>query len=128
MRLCTGALLPKHLNNYVTVLKTALQHPKQRDCDLMIGKPLKKPSRKGNRVCSRLNSGRKKFAWQFLQLAFDLFLDSKATLSWLKDERGEGSNRLDVKYRSHSGCAVMRDGCADAPHCKQVSLQNQSRS
>lgn len=41
MRLCTGTLLPKHFNNYVTDLKTAPQLQKQRDCDLMTGKPLK---------------------------------------------------------------------------------------
>lgn len=80
---CTGPLLPKHLNNYVTVLKTAPQFQKKNsDCDLMTGKPLKKPSRKGNRVCSRLNLA--------LKNLHGSSFNSRLTFSWIQKQHCHG--------------------------------------
>lgn len=67
-----------------------------------------------------LLSALEKFAWQFLQLAFDLFLDSKAALSRLRDEEGKGSNRLDVKHKATIGRTVGEERrLCRCPHCKQ---------
>lgn len=46
----------------------------------------------GAGICFQLSLSLK-FAWQFLQLMFDLFCDTRKTVSWLKDnERKEGTD------------------------------------
>lgn len=66
-----------HLNNYVTALLKSEQQ-KQRDCDLMTGEPVKKPSWKGMRVCSRPKPG----PWNLHGSSFN----SRLTFSWIQKQ------------------------------------------
>lgn len=43
------------------------------------------------------------FAWQFVQIVYDLFLGSGTTFSWLKDNELKETNRLDAKHEDSIG-------------------------
>lgn len=113
------ATLPKHLNDYVTVLKTArLLQKKKMHSDLMTGKLLKKPSRKGNRVCSRLNLARKKknLHGSSFNSRLTFFLDFKGNIVMVGSRAG--------RRKQQTACQTQKpqwwrsrpaDGCAGVP-------------
>lgn len=69
-----------------------------------------------------------KFAWQFLQLAFDLFLDSKTTLSWLRDKEPKEATDLDVKRRATMGTpqSGYEEWLCRCPYSKQALMTHLS--
>lgn len=86
----------------------------------MTGKPLKKPSRKGNRVCSRLNLGRKNLHGSSF--------NSRLTFSWIQKQHCNGWETSGEKeatdWMSNTKATMVAQSLSGwlrrCPHCKRA--------